>query len=120
MPHHSIHYTSAGLQQLAGQDKPLGDFASDLEQIVATVFNDLLGESLVPGQTVITDAMVPTSSMPVDFHLTCTAWTTPARSTQEATLQVKLREKLARYFKDHFTGQLPTWDAHLNIVRPST
>jgi len=116
VPHHTIHYTPAGQEALARIDKTLDEFAYDMDVIVAKVFNNRLGERLIPGRTVITDVMVETTTMPVDFHLTCAAWATPERCADAEGLETTLREELAAYYESHFVDQLPKQDSHLNIV----
>lgn len=100
MPHLIQHDTPAGVSALM---KYLGytpeQFALVTESMVAHEFNLVLDEDLVAGETVKTDGIFTSGTMPVDILLTVICWATPARMDRTEELGGSIQTKIVSLFR---------------------
>lgn len=112
MPHLIIHVSSKGAAAISAH---YGGrlFMKAVEELVATQFNAELGEKQIPGETVKTDGLNPSETMPVDVHLTVLAWKTPDRMLFRDRLEERIDDRLRKIWPGSWTTTL---QAHLVIV----
>lgn len=100
MPHLILHDTPTGVTALK---KYLGytpeQFSVVTESMVAHDFNGALGEELIAGETVKTDGIFTSSTMPVDIHLTVICWATPERMGCELSLSRSIQSQIIDLFR---------------------
>ena len=122
MPHTIIHTNEAGRSALASLGLTAEDFAAIAEGIVAVVFHEELGEELHPGDTVKTDGIFESETMPVDIHLTVLAWCSVIRMQYQPRLRANIGRRLNEFFTLRGVGveDAPHTQAHLNMVGLAT
>lgn len=102
MPHLISHLKPSALETFEAAGLMLDKFNEEVEAIVADIFNTKFNETLVAGETVKTDGIFISETMPTEIHITVLAWYTHGRrglQTDPAELG-DLNKKIERAIAD--------------------
>lgn len=99
MPHLVVYVDEIGAKAINDSFGGFKVFTEKLESSVAYEFNFLLHEGLVAGDTVVTDHVHISKSMPTSILVVVLAWWTSERVHLAEELQVLIAGNLRSYFR---------------------